>query len=101
MIRRARWLLLDRARMIVSRMFKALIGDIVIGRGDHGRERAVSPYARVTFVRLLWTSHEITPVALSFDAAERHHLDTNSISAYNICRDFESTPRTMAASVIS
>jgi hypothetical protein len=25
----------------------------------------------------------------SFDAAEHHHLDTNTTSAYTVCRDFE------------
>jgi hypothetical protein len=29
------------------------------------------------------------PVALPLDDAERHHLDTNSTSAYNTCHDFE------------
>ena len=29
------------------------------------------------------------PVASLFDAADRHHLDTNATSAYNTCRDFE------------
>jgi hypothetical protein len=29
------------------------------------------------------------PTALPSDAAERHHLDPNATSAYNVCREFE------------